>query len=168
MTKATNKLAKETLVIAYGNPLRSDDGVAWQAAEQLRRELPVSAQIVCVHQLTPELAEAASRAETVVFLDAARNGDPGTVRCDAVLPGPSDIRFSHHLTPAEVMTLCRDLYSAKPRAFLVSVNGQNFAHGEKLSSAVIKAIPEIVAKVSGVVRRMTVASQENFAEMAAI
>jgi hypothetical protein len=78
------------LVIAYGNPLRCDDGIAWQAAEELKRELPDSAEIIYVHQLTPELAENASRAHTVIFLDAARNGAAGHVSCQSVSPQPGN------------------------------------------------------------------------------
>jgi hypothetical protein len=72
---STHKPANRVLVIACGNPLRSDDGVAWLAAEQLRQTLQPPAKVICVHQLTPELAEEASRAEIVFFIDATRIGD---------------------------------------------------------------------------------------------
>src|SRR5213080_2808888 len=101
-----NEIADRVLVIAYGNPLRCDDGVAWQAAEQIRRKLPSLTEVICVHQLTPELAEEISRAGTVIFLDATGNGDPGNVICQAVSAEPTQARFSHHLSPAQVLALC--------------------------------------------------------------
>jgi hydrogenase maturation protease len=145
---------ERVLVVAFGNPLRCDDGIAWQAAEELRRTLPF-ADIVCVHQLTPELAERASRADLVVFLDAAANGIPGKVSCQAVSSEPAEVHFSHHLAPGEILALCDRLYATKPRGFLISVHGECFDHGQELSPAAVKAIPQVVAKVSEAVRRLS-------------
>jgi hydrogenase maturation protease len=72
------------LIVGYGNPLRGDDGLGWHAAEALRAALP-EAEILAVHQLTPELAEDASRAELVIFLDAAETGAPGEWRCREIV-----------------------------------------------------------------------------------
>jgi hydrogenase maturation protease len=146
---------EHALVIAYGNPLRCDDGVAWQAAEELRRELPASTEVICVHQLTPELAETASRADIVVFLDAARNGRPGKVSCQTVAPQLGQLHFSHHLAPGDILALCAQLYSAQPRGFLISVHGECFEHGQSLSPAAINAIPQVVAKVTEAVRQLS-------------
>ena len=145
---------EHVLVIALGNPLRCDDGIAWQAAEELRRTLPF-ADIVCVHQLTPELAERASSADMVVFLDAAASGIPGTVTCQAVSSQPAEVHLSHHLVPGEILALCDRLYAAKPSGFLISVHGKCFHHGQELSPAVVKSIPKVVAKVSEVVKYLS-------------
>ena len=68
-----------------GNPLRGDDGVGWRVAEAVAAALPDAvADVLTVHQLTPELAEPISRAERVIFIDAAAEGKPGAVRCFAV------------------------------------------------------------------------------------
>lgn len=142
------------LVIAYGNPLRSDDGVAWQAANELRRDFHSTARIMCVHQLTPELAEDIRHADLVVFLDASRNGPPGTVRCEAVLAHPREHYFSHHLAPADLVALCDRLYSVKPRAFLISVSGERFDHGQQLSARAVKSVPVVVEQVSKLIDKV--------------
>ena len=82
--KSRNEIDDRVLVIAYGNPIRSDDGVAWHAAEEIRRKLESLVEVICVHQLTPELAEEISRVSTVIFVDAARDVDPGKVVCRPV------------------------------------------------------------------------------------
>ena len=69
------------LVIAWGNPLREDDAVAWHVLEALRRLQPRQS-LPALHlrhaqQLTPEMAECVSRAAGVVFVDARRDGTPG-------------------------------------------------------------------------------------------
>lgn len=143
----TQGLAGKILVIAYGNPLRSDDGIAWQAAEELRPILPASASVICVHQLTPELAETASHSETVIFLDAATNNVTTSVVCEPLSQSTGEPGFSHHLSPKGVLELCERLYSTRPRGFLVSISGQCFNHGEDLSPAAIQAIPQVLTKV---------------------
>ena len=48
---------RRVLIIGYGNPLRADDGVGWQAARrlaELRQDEFV--ETLALHQLTPELA----------------------------------------------------------------------------------------------------------------
>jgi Ni,Fe-hydrogenase maturation factor len=117
------------LVVGYGNPLRSDDGIAWHAAEQVRQELPDAARVICVHQLTPELAEDVAAADVVIFLDASGRGEPGSVRCEVVFTRLEEVRFSHHLT------------------FLISIHADCFHHGQELSPAAIQAIPNVVAQV---------------------
>lgn len=146
-----SKIADRILVIAYGNPLRCDDGVAWQAAEEIRRKLP-SLTVVCVHQLTPELAEDASGASTIIFIDATRNGEPGEVLCEAVSRDYTSMNFSHNLTPGHVVALCNQLYGAEPRAFAVSISGENFNHGDAVSNAALRALPLVVDEVSKLIK----------------
>ncbi len=147
-----NEISDRVLVIAYGNPLRCDDGVAWQAADEIKRKVPSIAEVVCVHQLAPELAEEISRAGTVIFLDATGDGEPGKVACQIVSPDSTQPRFSHHLSPAQVLTLCDQFYEVRPRGFLISISGECFDHGEGLSPAAINALPQSVAVVSDLVR----------------
>lgn len=150
--KAIDKHANRLLIIACGNPLRCDDGVAWQAANEIRRTLQPPTKVICVHQLTPELAEEASRVDTVIFIDATRNREPGKVLCQPISPDSTAVRFSHHLVPAQVLALCQQLYDAEPRGFLVSISGECFEHGNGLSPAAINAIPQSVAEVDEVIR----------------
>jgi hydrogenase maturation protease len=154
---------QHALVIAYGNPLRGDDGLAWRVAEELRRTLsgligPELARILCVHQLAPELAEEASDAELVIFLDAAAEGDAGEVLCRPVEAQPEPACFWHHIAPAQILALCEQLYTAKPRGFLLTVSGERFEHGDTLSSAAIGAIPRAVAVLCALIERRVYAA----------
>jgi hydrogenase maturation protease len=147
-----NEIADRVLVIAYGNPLRCDDGVAWQAAEEIRRKLAPLVEVICVHQLTPDLAEEISRSGTAIFLDATGTGEPGKVTCQPVSSDCTPARFSHHLEPGQVLALCDQLYDAKPRGFLISISGECFYHGDGLSPAAISALPQSVEAVRDVLR----------------
>jgi len=156
------------LIVAYGNPLRSDDGVAWRAADELERKfagakIEAEVEILRLHQLAPEVAEAASRGERVIFLDAASaegNGQPGEVRCQEVVPPAETPRFSHHLSPGAVIALCQQLFGASPRAYAVTLTGECFEHGESLSPVVAAALPEWVAQTEVLVRQLLTSDRQ--------
>jgi len=138
------------LVIAIGNPLRSDDGLAWHAADELSRDTNAP-EILRVHQLTPELAEAVSRASTVVFLDAASQGEPGKVTCEKVTASEANAHSSHHLPPTAVLALAETLYGLRPAAFSVAMTGECFDHGDTLSPRVAEAMPRLLDKIRGLI-----------------
>ncbi len=147
-------MAYRTLIVAYGNPLRSDDGFGWRAAELLRRRLSaVETEVACVYQLTPELAAAASGADLVIFIDAACHGQPGQLVCTAVLPHPEPPRFSHQLTPGQLLAICGALYQAEPQAYAISVTGQSFDHGETLTEIVSSALSGCIHIVEELMQR---------------
>jgi hydrogenase maturation protease len=148
------------LIVAYGNPLRCDDGIAWRAADALEGKLPESqVEVLRLHQLAPEVADSVRQRELVLFVDAAcvddiENTSPGEIRVREVFGAetsehPSHI--SHVYSPAKVLDFARELYAAKPRAFLVTVAGENFDHGESLSAKVANTLPELVATVQRLV-----------------
>ena len=139
------------LIIAYGNPLRSDDGVAWRAADALEGKLPdPDIEILQMHQLAPELAENLSRVEAVIFVDAADKGEPGEIHCEELSP-TGEARFAHQLSPGALVLLARQVYGRSPRAFSLTLTGECFDHGEALSSAVVSALPALVARIEALV-----------------
>jgi len=139
------------LIIGYGNPLRCDDGLGWRAAEALSRTSP-DVEVITSYQLTPEFAEPVSQADMVVFIDAAQDGDAGSLRCRPV-SGGDDMRFSHQLSSGALLAMAEHLYHRSPRAFEVSVCGGSFAHGETFSPAVQRALPELIALVEKLTAR---------------
>jgi hydrogenase maturation protease len=137
------------LVLGYGNPLRSDDGVGWHAAERLADTLSATnAEIRTFAQLTPELALPISEAGLVIFIDASREGEPGELICTEVIPQLMPVRFSHELSPEAVLALSKYMYGVSPPAFLVSVSGQCFNLGEELSPLIAAQLPRLVNLVS--------------------
>jgi len=143
------------LIIAYGNPLRSDDGVGWAVAEELSRKLASpEVKVLQLLQLLPEVAESVSRADTVIFVDASYDGEPGEMRCRPLTPPPAKAQFTHQLSPAELLGLSGQLYGATPQAFCVSLTGQCFEHGEELSKDVTARLPQLTCKVEQLTRQV--------------
>lgn len=153
-------MSLRALIIGYGNPLRSDDGIGWHAVELLRQQtFLLETEILCVHQLTPDLAEAANRADYLLFLDAACQGNPGQMVCSAVCPNAEAAQFSHQLTPEQLLTLCQQLYGTYPHAYALSVAGDTFDHGETLSAPVGKALPLLATTSCELLDRLERSSQ---------
>lgn len=148
MPSISDLLLPPTLILAYGNPLRGDDGVGWQAAILLARELKDRVRVLARHQLTPELAEPMSQVERVIFIDAACGGPAGEVRCRQ-LESTCDAAqaFTHHVSPADLLAAARELYGHMPLAYLITINGGSFDYRETLSPEVEAALPEVVACV---------------------
>jgi len=103
--------------------------------------------VIAAHQLTPDLSELASRAEHVLFIDASRNGEPGSLDCIEVTASPSPNRFTHDLSPSAVLKLATDLYGRCPTAHLLTIVGESFETGETMSPPVKAAIPALIAQV---------------------
>ena len=133
------------LVIAFGNPLRQDDGVGLAVARALeaRRDLRVRT----VHQLMPELAEALRDESCVVFVDAERGGPPGRVRRARVTASAEAWTGTHGLDPARLLGLCRSLYGRAPQASVVSIAGEHFGFGDEVSEPIRRAVPAAVRSV---------------------
>jgi hydrogenase maturation protease len=152
------------LVIACGNPLRGDDGVAWEVARALGDSALAAGggeiEILAVHQLTPELADGVSRAETVIFVDAgvdagARAGEILLREVEVESAAASAIRseISHSVGPAELMAVAREIYARAPaNAFLLTINGGAFEICEMLSEPARRAIPRAVEEIETLCR----------------
>jgi hydrogenase maturation protease len=149
------------LIVGYGNPLRSDDGLGWRAAEALSRSLSLpEVEVLMRQQLTPELADNLTRADAVFFIDSARGGQPGDLRCEPVTPQPGTID-THHSSPAGLLALAQQLYGASPRAFVVSLCGESFDHGSALSATVEAGLPKLTALVEKLVRQLIAPPSRN-------
>ncbi len=140
------------LIIAYGNSLRRDDGAGLMLAEILERvwkERDLKVHRESVHQLTPELAElmAGDAISVVIFVDT-RVIPPGSdsLRIEASrLASPEDLSpgMGHHMGPLTLMAYARYLYGKTPDAWLVTVPGIDFDHGEGFSDATAEALSKV-------------------------
>lgn len=152
------------LIVAYGNPLRCDDGIAWHAADALEGKFPESdVEILRSHQLTPEVADSVRERELVLFIDAAcaddrENGRPGEIRVREVSIQEArkhPTEFSHVYSPAKVLDLARELYGTTAKACVVTVAGEDFSHGQSLSAPVANALPRLIEAIQQLVAECT-------------
>jgi hydrogenase maturation protease len=148
-----------TLIIGYGNPLRSDDGLGWHAAQWLEQSITNSERqgihILARHQLTPELAALIARSNRVIFIDARAADDTssiGQVTCQPVAPDlAASPNMTHHLTPCTLLTCAHLLYNACPEAWVCSIASTAFDLGEHMSPAIQEALPTLLERVQQMV-----------------
>jgi len=118
-----------TLLIACGNTLRGDDGVADEALRLA--QLPADCEMRAVHQLTPELAEEIARFRRVVFVDA----DARSVRLTIEPVGATVARspLTHVSTPAEIVALATALFGFTGEALVCRIPARDFSPGPSRS-----------------------------------
>lgn len=159
--KAEAKKCK-TLLIAYGNTTRRDDGVAYHVVQRLCARLGLEPDaldaeegmlderlsILRLHQLAPELAETLARYDAVIFIDAHVGGQGwAPVEWRSIEPAYAPGLVSHHLKPAAVLALCDTLYGAHPQGYALSILGHDFDFGEDLSPATLALVDEAVERL---------------------
>src|SRR5215469_10164311 len=153
------------LIIGYGNPLRADDGVGWQAARRLAGLLQDEfVEPLALHQLTPELAEPISRADLVIFIDASHEGSPGSWKCERLVANTAaGNSLAHHFTPASLLTYAQAIFQAGPFTLVISVAGESFAYHDQLTPSVERAFPQVIDHVREQIARLQSKPEENYA-----
>ena len=163
--------AAGVLVVGYGNPLRSDDGVGPAVAERLAQDPRLrGAEIRAEHQLTPELALDASGATLLVLIDAAEDAGAGEVVVRRLGPdgttggGPVEEAgppLTHHLDPGGLLALARELFGAAPASVvIVGIGVASLEVGETLSPEVQAAVPRVVELVAALVAEAMPAARD--------
>jgi hydrogenase maturation protease len=135
---------EEIVVIGYGNSLRRDDGAGVRFAEAIVdawRATGQPARLLTSVQLLPEMAEEfAGQAPAVVFVDASAELESASIRIAEVEPHSNQASLGHHLSPATLLVYAALLYGRSPRAWLVTIPGHDFAHGEGFSPPVSRLL----------------------------
>lgn len=138
-----------TLIVGFGNLYRRDDGVARHILNALLEQAGRAAldalddgfdalghpvDVVCLHQLVPELVETLKDYARVVFVDAHVPADNTPPIYAAPLAVEHRTPFVYHQThPSTLLALTASLYGNAPEGYLVSVQGHDFDFGEGLS-----------------------------------
>ena len=137
-----------TIVIGYGNTLRSDDGIGPRVAQRVARLVHTPRTMVLVRQvLTPDLAGVINGFDRGVFIDASAVESPGSIRERWILPPPSASPATvHSLEVADLLALCQAAYDCAPETILITVGGRSFELGEELSLEIKRTIPLIVKR----------------------
>jgi len=120
------------LVIGYGNTLRRDDGVGPKVAEAASALCLPGVRTLACPLLTPELAEAISRARVVIFVDAAVDA-PQEVQLRQLAPAASSQVMAHAASPATMLALARDVFGHAPEAWWLTIPVEDLGIGEEFS-----------------------------------
>jgi hydrogenase maturation protease len=129
------------LVCGYGNPFRTDDGVGHilaPAMAEMIASLGGEADVRLEHQLLPEMAEEFGQYDLLVFADARVPGTGSGNGYDIreISPDPALEGLNiHSVGPEWVLALAARIWGKVPPSLLVSVEGESFDFGERLTPA---------------------------------
>lgn len=134
------------LIIGYGNTLRGDDGVGPRVAEAIEKlQLPNVRTLIC-QQLSPEHAAPISRAQTVIFVDAAVDA-PRKVQLRPLEPGSTSQLMAHAADPRTMLALARDVFGHAPRAWWLTIPAVKLEFGERFSPEAQRGCAEAVDRI---------------------
>ena len=122
-----------TLVIGYGNPLRSDDGVGWRVADAVAAWRWPHVRAIAVHQLIPELADSLAEVDCVIFVDAGVTGEENAVQFAPLAPVSAPSALGHTSDQGSLLALTLALHGRCPEAWLITVAAVAFDFGAGLS-----------------------------------
>ena len=138
-----------TLLLACGNSLRADDGIApWLAHWAECHLFQPSLRILIVPEWHPELALELSHAHTALFLDASELLPPAQTALEHLHQADKNTTFSHHCDTGALLALCLLLYGRAPsEALLLSIGIESTEPGEGFSPTLAAALPRLCASL---------------------
>jgi hydrogenase maturation protease len=111
---------KRILVIGYGNPGRSDDGLGPALAERLEAMGLPGVTVDSDYQLSIEHAEMAARHDIVVFADADSScAEPFRLR--PVAAENAREFTSHAMAPGEVLRIAGNCFGVSPDGYVLGM-----------------------------------------------
>ncbi len=145
---------KKTLIIGYGNTLRTDDGAGvWIANKIALLDLP-GVEVRTCHQLGFELVEDLISFDSVIFVDAAATGEPTSYRFCV----PTEVRplvSEHNVAPDALQIMASEFFGAKIDMHLFTVRGESFEFGWEISPLVQQRAIDVIDKIGALLRQST-------------
>ncbi|GCL41133.1 MULTISPECIES: hydrogenase maturation protease [Nostocales] len=142
-----------TIIIGYGNELRSDDAIGQKVANIINSWHLSDVESLAVHQLTPELAANLANVNLAIFVDAMMSSESENVEVESILPTESNMMLGHIGDPRSLLSLTKYLYGYCPTAWLVTVPGVNFELGDCLSPIAEIGINIALNKIINIIGR---------------
>ena len=144
-----------SLVVGYGNSLRSDDGIGIKIAQIVEGWHLPGVRSLSLHQLTPELTMELAKVDLAIFVDACRYCNPEVVKLYPLDPSTSITFKSHSSDPEALLSLTQSLFGKCPLAWWLIVPGIDFQLGDKLSSPAKQGIEQALKIVKRLITTET-------------
>ncbi|MEN6530922.1 MAG: hydrogenase maturation protease [Anaerolineaceae bacterium] len=141
-------MQEKTLIIAYGNRDREDDGAGWHILDKLALQLGLETPefpgdqvstpngrltLLYLFQLLPEMAEDIADYDQLIFIDAHNSPSLPNLVFEQVSPDQTHSAFTHHMGPGELLAIAQILGRKLPLSWILSVRGFSFRFARTLS-----------------------------------
>ena len=139
-----------SLVIGYGNDLRSDDGAGRAVADRIDALGLPDVAVRSVIQLTPELALDIAGVDTVVFVDASVEVSETTA--DPVVAESLDpSATSHFSTPGTLLSITATVGAVPGRAVAIAIPVTDIGLGMELTPMTEMGVAEAVEMITALI-----------------
>jgi hydrogenase maturation protease len=142
----------QVLIYGIGNVGRRDDGLGIRLVEKLEAEfshLGAGVHFECNYQLGLEDSLLLAGFDAVIFVDATRQGNAMTPFSISELQSAQEFAFTTHaMSFSTVLSLCEELYSRRPRTYLMAVPGYEWEIGEGLSARASQNLESAYAAIA--------------------
>jgi hydrogenase maturation protease len=144
---------KKTLVIGYGNTMRSDDGVGVWIANKIGSLNFPDIEVRTFHQLGMELVPDLISYDRVIFADGAVEGEPTAHR--TCVPSDSSASTSeHNITPEYLQRLALDVFGLSLDVHLFTARGDSFEFGFDISPAAQRRADDVIIQIISLLRQL--------------
>lgn len=152
----------KTLIIAYGNRDREDDGAGWHILDKLALQLGLETPefpgdqvstpddrltLLYLFQLLPEMAEDIADYEQLIFIDAHNSPSLPNVVFEQVSPDQTHSAFTHHMGPGELLAIAQILGNKLPLSWILSVRGFSFRFARTLSEQTSEMVDQAFSRL---------------------
>lgn len=153
----------KTLIIAYGNRDREDDGAGWHILDKLAKKLGLETpqfpgehtatpdgtiNLLYLFQLLPEMAEDIGGFDQLIFIDAHNSPHLPDLVFQPVAPDQTHSAFTHHMSAGELLAIAQTLGVVLPEALILTVRGFSFRFSQTLSASTAALIDEAFSLLS--------------------
>ena len=140
----------DSLVIGYGNDLRSDDGAGRAVADRVEALHLPGVAVRSVIQLTPELALEIAEVDTVVFVDASVEVTE-TTAAPVTPESPDPSAMSHYSTPGTLLGMTATIGRVPSTAVAISIPVTDIGLGLELTPLTEISVDQAVGMVREIV-----------------
>lgn len=127
------KKLDEIAIIGIGNNTRQDDGLGWCFLDLLASENINTKNLFYKYQLMVEDAELISEYKTVFFIDASKTKLNEGFSIEKLYPSEKVAFSTHEVPPNQILNLCESIYQKIPKAYLIKIQGYEWAYKIGLS-----------------------------------
>lgn len=135
-----------TLVIGYGNDLRSDDGAGRVVADRIEALGLPDVAVRSLSQLTPELSLEIAGRDCVIFVDASVDVAKTTVS-QIVANSAEKSAWTHYTTPEALLAMTGEVGFVPKCAHAVSIPVADLGLGMELSPISALGVEEAVEMI---------------------
>lgn len=152
----------KTLLIAYGNRDREDDGAGWHILDKLAQQLGLETPqfpgeqvtttdgkltLLYLFQLLPEMAEDIADYDQLIFIDAHNSPSLPNLVFEQVSPDQMHSAFTHHMNPGELLAIAQILGKKLPQSWILSVRGFSFRFAQTLSKETSEMVDQAFSRL---------------------